>query len=65
MRCSNCEAEKPEALYVVRSGDNPATPASICVDCVKDVLTLKIVLHRDSPKAPFEFEGYLPVLTHK
>lgn len=61
MKCSNCEANKPPALYVMRSGNNPETVVRICDDCVQSVLTMKIVLKRKDAKGEFAFEGYLPI----
>lgn len=58
MICSNCEAEKASSIYVVESGDAPKTIASLCFDCVKDVLVLKIVLRKK--KEGYIFDGYIP-----
>jgi hypothetical protein len=70
MTCSNCETKVladqstsvKDWLLVSRDGE---LVARLCGTCQRSVLTLKIVLHRDKPDQPFQFEGYLPVETAK
>lgn len=73
MKCSNCEKDVPNgetALEVVKAKEGFVASASppivwICATCQQNVLVMKIVLRRESPKDDFKFAQYLPVETDK
>jgi hypothetical protein len=67
MKCSNCEQDAPlESSLVVYPTALERPPAAvICKVCQTNVLTMKIVLHREDVTKPFEYEGYLPISSVK
>jgi len=66
MKCSNCEKENLyEKAVLVRHAYSKEQLANLCEDCIKGVLTMKIVLSRKNEGSEFTFEGYLPVSSVK
>lgn len=67
MKCMNCE--KPVALtntaVTVCGEPRGAIIGDLCADCVKGVLTMKLVFKRANTQENFKFEQYLPVETDK
>lgn len=63
MNCSNCEGVVPDALDVltVTRGKIGTPVAVLCKQCENGVLTMKIVLSRNTEKQEFKFDGFLPV----
>jgi hypothetical protein len=63
--CANCEKPleegDPENLQVLVG----ELDCSICPSCQLGVLTLKVVLTRDTASDTFRFEQYLPVASAK
>lgn len=67
LKCANCERPvedgDPECVQVLhRTIDDQI---NICPACQETVLTMKIVLKRESVKDDFKFEQYLPVECEK
>lgn len=62
-KCSNCEQEYKMPELVVRLRGEVI--ADICEDCLKNVLTMKVVFKRSEPADGFAFEQYLPVESAK
>ena len=66
MICSNCEKENLyEKALLVRHAYSKEQLANLCEECIKDVLTLKIVLARKDADSEFIYEGFLPVSSVK
>jgi hypothetical protein len=66
MKCSNCEGPiDTTTAIIVSRGHYKEVAAVICGTCLKDVLTLKIVLARTSVRDELKFDGYLPVASAK
>lgn len=63
MKCSNCEKPMTAATTAITVCGDPrgAVIGDLCSDCVKGVLTMKLVFKREKPDEPFKFEQYLPV----
>ena len=64
--CDNCDEpvnDLKDALSVKLGSD--LTLATICKHCQEKVLTLKIVLSRETGKDEFRYEQILPVATEK
>jgi len=65
--CANCGktmTPKDQAI-IVYDATNDQTIADICCDCIKGVLTMKVVFKREAADKPFAYEQYLPVETDK
>lgn len=70
--CSNCGTVIPQTqqgrkqmVAAVRTLPGALCVAMICEDCMKGVLTMKLVFKRDSADEGFQFEQYLPVACEK
>lgn len=66
-KCSNCEktVDAENTAVTVCAYPRGLVIGDLCGDCVKGVLTMKLVFKRASAKDEFKFEQYLPVESEK